>query len=73
MVKNAVTYHVHLIRAPGVDVLVCNLADIDIGTQRAHCAASRPIAVDVLNEDIGGWRLDCDALVLVGDHDVVCA
>ena len=62
--------HHHLVRFPGVDVLVLDLGDGGVGAQRAHAAPTRPVAVDVFDEEVGGRRFDGDTFVFVGDHDL---
>lgn len=49
--------HVHLVRVPGVDVAVGDIADIDIGSKGAHGTATTPVAVDVLNQNVLGGTL----------------
>jgi hypothetical protein len=61
----------HLIRLPGVDILVYDGRDGSISAKRAHGAAAAPVAVDVLDQDILGRRLYSDALVFVRHHDIV--
>lgn len=63
--------HHHLVRFPGVDVLVYYGGDGGVSAERAHGAAAAPVAVDVLNQDIFGRRLYSDALIFVGHHDIV--
>lgn len=63
--------HHHLVGLVGVDVTVLDVRDIRVLSQRAESTAARPVAVDVLDQDVVGGRLDGNALVLVGDHDIV--
>jgi len=63
--------HHHLVRFPGVDVLVYNGGDGGVSTERAHGAAATPVTVDVLDQDIFGRRLYGDALVFVSHHDIM--
>jgi hypothetical protein len=49
--------HVHLVRGPGVDITVNDVGDIDVGREGAHGAATAPVAVDVLDEDVLGGTL----------------
>lgn len=49
--------HVHLVGGPGVDVAVGDVADVNVGGERAHGAATAPVAVDVLNQDALGGTL----------------
>lgn len=49
--------HVHLVRGPGVDVTVKDVGDVDVGRQGAHGAATTPVAVDILDEDVLGRTL----------------
>jgi len=64
-------YHHHLVRFPSVDVLVYNGRDGSISAKRAHGAATAPVAVDILDQDILGRRLYGYALVFVSHHDIV--
>ena len=41
--------HVHLVRIPGVDVAVGDVANINIGAKGAHGTAATPVAVDVFD------------------------
>lgn len=63
--------HHHLVGVGGVDVAVDDLGDGDVGTEGAEGGTAGPVAVDVLDEDVLAGGLDGDALVLVGNHDVV--
>lgn len=56
----------HLVRADSVDVAVSDVSDIDVLSERSHSAATRPVAVDVLDEDILRRRLDRNAFILEG-------
>lgn len=47
----------HVVRAPGVDVAVSDVADIGIRAKRAHTTSTTPVAVDALNEDVLRWAL----------------
>lgn len=49
--------HVHLVGFPGVDVTVQDVADIGVGSQRAHTTSSTPVAVNVLDDDVSGRTL----------------
>jgi hypothetical protein len=46
-----------LVRGPGVDITVDDIGDIDVGREGAHGAATAPVAVDVLDEDVLGGTL----------------
>lgn len=62
--------HHHLVGLPGVDVAVFDLGDGCVGAERTHAATAGPVAVNVLDKQVGGRGLDGYALVLVGDHDL---
>lgn len=42
----------HVVRAPGVDVAVSDVANIGIRAKRAHTTATTPVAVDAFNKDV---------------------
>lgn len=64
-------YHHHLVRLPGVNVSVMDLRNSRVGTKRSHSTSATPVAVDVLNEDILRRAFNSDALVFVGNHDLL--
>ena len=63
--------HHHLVRLPGVYVLVQDFGDGGIDAEGAHATAARDVAVDVFDEEVGGGRFDGDALVFVGHGDLL--
>ena len=63
--------HHLLVRVLSVDVGISDGRDSRPRAKRTDGTSSTPIAVNVLNEQVGGGVLDGDALVLVGNFDVV--
>jgi hypothetical protein len=54
----------HLVGVHGVDVAVDDVGDVGILSKRSHCAATGPVAVHILDQDVLCWGLDRDTLVL---------
>jgi hypothetical protein len=42
-----------------------------IGGERAHGTTARPVAEDILDQEVVRRVLDCDTLVLVADFNIV--
>jgi hypothetical protein len=42
-----------------------------VSAKRSHTTASRPIAINIFNQDIFGRALDSNAFVFVGHHYIV--
>ncbi|KAI6760014.1 hypothetical protein HG531_013587 [Fusarium graminearum] len=55
----------------GVYILVLDVVDVGVSCKRAHSATARPIAEDILNQQMVGGILYSDTLVFVADFDVV--
>ena len=62
--------HHHLVVRPGIDVCVDDVGDRSVDAQRAEGAAAGAVAIDVLDEYVGGWRFDGDTFVFICDHDL---
>lgn len=63
--------HEHLVAIDSVDLVIRDVRDVNVQSETTHGAAARPVAVDLLNENILRCVLDCDAFVPVGHLDVV--
>jgi len=63
--------HEYLSGSLSVYVLVGNVGNVNICTQRAQHTAARVVAVHRFNEDVMRWALFSDALVTVRDFDIV--
>lgn len=54
----------YLIACPCVDIFVRDVRDVSVDSKRSHRTSTRPIAVNVLDQDVLCWRFDCYALIL---------
>ena len=42
----------HVVRVPGVNVAVSDVANVGIRAERTHTTATAPVAVDAFNKDV---------------------
>lgn len=49
--------HHHLVRVPGVDIAVDNVADVGAGTEGSDGTSATGVAVDVLDQEVVGVGL----------------